>query len=34
MSTGRRVGLTALRTYLLVAAVLVIVRTVQLAAGL
>ncbi|MFE7116022.1 NRAMP family divalent metal transporter [Streptomyces sp. NPDC057654] len=33
MSTGRRVGLTALRTYLLVAAVLVIVRTVQLAAG-
>jgi hypothetical protein len=33
ISTGRKIGLTALRTYLLVAMVLVIVRIVQLALG-
>jgi len=33
ISTGRKIGLTALRTYLLIAMVLVIVRIVQLALG-
>ncbi|MDP9094262.1 MAG: divalent metal cation transporter [Actinomycetota bacterium] len=33
LSTGRRVGLTVLRTYLLIAMILVIVRVVQLAIG-
>ncbi|WP_043262926.1 NRAMP family divalent metal transporter [Streptomyces sp. CT34] len=33
LSTGRKVGLTALRTYLLVAMVLVVVKVVQLALG-
>jgi Mn2+/Fe2+ NRAMP family transporter len=33
MSTGRRLGLTVLRGYLVIAAVMVIVRVVQLAAG-
>ncbi|GAB3560758.1 divalent metal cation transporter [Arthrobacter alkaliphilus] len=33
LSTGRRIGLTVLRTYLLIAMVLVIVRVVQLALG-
>jgi hypothetical protein len=33
LSTGRRVGLTVLRTYLLIAMILVIVRVVQLALG-
>ena len=33
LSTGRRIGLTVLRTYLLLAMILVIIRVVQLAAG-
>ena len=33
LSTGRRIGLTVLRTYLLVAMVLVVVRVIQLALG-
>lgn len=33
VSTGRKVGLTALRTYLLAAMFLVVVRIVQLALG-
>jgi hypothetical protein len=33
ISTGRKIGLAALRTYLLIAMILVVVRVVQPAAG-
>jgi hypothetical protein len=33
LSTGHRIGLTVLRTYLLIAMILVVVRVVQLALG-